>query len=315
MRASKKVKGAVLLAAGAALVLGAPTVHAESSADDNNGLLSGVNLLNDVQANVPITVAGVGAVLGSGEGDADVVSKNKSKSSSNGHNGGGGSSADDNSGLVSGVNAGNNAQVNAPVTVCGVGALIGSGEGDCEVKATNKQKGGGGSSADDNEGLVSGVNALNNAQLNVPVTVCGLAVLGDAECEAEVTAKNKSTGGGDHGDGDGDGGSSADGNEGLIAGLNLLNNVQANIPVTVCGLAVLGSAEAECEVEATNNSSTPGDDDDHDDGDDDDDDDKGSAVRGSTLPHTGAAGLALVPFGLALVAGGVALRRRVGSES
>jgi hypothetical protein len=310
MRASKKVKGAVLLSAGAALVLGAPTVHADSTADDNNGLVSGLNLLNDVQLNVPVTVGGAG-VLGVGEAENTVTTRN-----SNSGGGSNDSSADGNSGLVSGANVGNNLQANVPVTVCGVGALLARGEGDCDVAASNTKGGGGGgsSSADDNNGLVAGANALNNAQLNVPVTVCGLAVLGDAECEADVEATN--TGGGDD-DGDddglgglggGDGDSSADDNSGLVAGLNLLNDLQANVPVTVCGLAVLGDADATCEVEATNDS-----------GDDGDvggvDRDRNGAVRGATLPHTGAAGLALIPFGLALVAGGVALRRRVGSES
>ncbi len=295
MRASKKVKGAVLLSAGAALVLGAPTVHADSSADDNNGLVSGLNLLNDVQLNVPVTVGGAG-VLGVGEGSSTVTTTNEKSGG-----GGGDSSADDNSGLVSGVNAGNNLQANVPVTVCGVGALLARGEGDCTVEARNSKSGGGGSSsADDNNGLVAGANALNNAQLNVPVTVCGLAVLGDAECEADVDVSNSGGGGGDDAD------SSADGNSGLVAGLNLLNNLQANVPVTVCGLAVLGEADATCEVNASND----------DDGDvAGENRDRNSAVRGATLPHTGAAGLALIPFGLALVAGGVALRRRVSSES
>ena len=78
--------------------------------------------------------------------------------------------------------------------------------------------------------------------------------------------------------------------------------------MTVCGLAVLGDAAASCEVEATNNTG----------GEDEGSvagvsKDQNSAVRGATLPHTGAAGMALIPFGLALVAGGVALRRRVGA--
>ncbi|MBA3742081.1 hypothetical protein [Sporichthya sp.] len=293
MRASKKVKGAVLLSAGAALVLGAPTVHADSSADDNNGLVSGLNLLNGVQLNAPVTVGGAG-VLGAGEGTSTVTTSNEGNGS-----GGGDSSANGNSGLVSGVNAGNNLQANVPVTVCGVGALLARGEGDCTVKATNTGNNGGSSSADDNNGLVAGANALNNAQLNVPVTVCGLAVLGDAECESDVEVSNTGNGGDDAD-------SSADGDSGLVSGLNLLNNLDANIPVTVCGLAVLGDADATCEVDASNG----------DDGDvQGESRDRNSAVRGATLPHTGAAGLALIPFGLALVAGGVALRRRVGSES
>jgi hypothetical protein len=297
MRASKKVKGAVLLSAGAALVLGAPTVHADSNADDNSGLVSGLNLLNDVQLNVPVTVGGAG-VIGVGEGENTVTTRNSKSDSSDDSDGGSTkSSANGNSGLVSGVNAGNNLQANVPVTVCGVGALLARGEGDCTVKAENSRSGGSSSSsADDNNGLVAGANALNNAQLNVPVTVCGLAVLGDADCESEVTTTN--SGGGDDSD---SADSSADGDNGLVAGLNLLNNLDANIPVTVCGLAVLGDADATCTVEATN-------------GDSDvlgASRDRNGAVRGATLPHTGAAGLALIPFGVALVAGGVAMRRRI----
>ena len=168
MRASKKVKGAVLLSAGAALVLGAPTVHADSSADDNNGLVSGLNLLNDVQLNVPVTVGGAG-VLGVGDGTSVVKSENKASSSSSSSNSGGGSSsANNNHGLLGGVNLGNNLQASVPVTVCGVGALLAKGTGDCTVAAANTGGGGGSSSANGNSGLVGGLNALNNAQLNVP---------------------------------------------------------------------------------------------------------------------------------------------------
>ena len=311
MRASKKVMGAVLLTSSAALVLGAPSVHADSSADDNNGLLGGLNLLNGVQLNLPVTVGGVG-VLGVGDGEAAVSTGNTAGSTSTSGNtgGGGSSSANNNNGLVSGLNVGNNLQANVPVTVCGVGALLARGSGDCTVASTNKSSGGGASSsANGNSGLVSGVNALNNAQLNVPVTVCGLAVLGDADCESTVGASN--TAGGGSGSGAG-ASSSSNGNSGLLGGLNLLNNLQANIPVTVCGLAVLGDADATCEVETSNNGGGGG----EDDGDvAGETRDRGSAVRGSTLPQTGAAGLALLPFGVALIAGGVALRRRVGAES
>ncbi|MBA3742082.1 hypothetical protein [Sporichthya sp.] len=304
MRASKKVMGAVLLTSSAALVLGAPTVHADSSADNNNGLLGGLNLLNGVQLNAPVTVGGVG-VLGVGDGTAAVTTGNTAGSGTGtGNSGGGNSSANNNNGLLGGINAGNNLQANVPVTVCGVGALLARGTGDCTVAASNTGGGGGSSSANGNNGLVGGANALNNAQLNVPVTVCGLAVLGDADCEATVGASNS----GGSGSGAGAGSSSANGNSGLLGGLNLLNNLQANIPVTVCGLAVLGDADATCEVESTNTGGGGGG------GGGDvagESRDQNSSVRGATLPHTGAAGMALIPFGLALVAGGVALRRRV----
>ncbi|WP_344608998.1 hypothetical protein [Sporichthya brevicatena] len=317
MRASKKVKGAVLLSAGAALVLGAPSVHADSSADNNSGLLGGLNLLNGLQLNLPVTVGGAG-VLGVGDGSPVVSTGNKagstSTSGSTSNSGGGAkSSANNNRGLLGGVNLGNNIQANVPVTVCGVGALLAKGTGDCSVKSTNTAGGGGGasSSANGNSGLVGGLNALNNAQLNVPVTVCGLAVLGDANCDSAVGAANAAGGGSGSGN-SGGASSSANGNSGLLGGLNLLNNLQANIPVTVCGLAVLGDAGANCEVEVSNVAGPS----DEDEGDvAGESKDRNSAVRGATLPHTGAASLALVPFGLALVAGGVALRRRVSAES
>jgi hypothetical protein len=306
MRASKKVKGAVLLSAGAALVLGAPTVHADSGTNDNSGLVSGLNLLNGAQLNVPVTVGGAG-VLGVGDGKSTVTTSNSgsgSSSSDSGSGSGGSSSANGNSGLVSGANVGNNLQANVPVTVCGVGALLARGDGDCTVKSANKGNGdssAASSSADDNNGLVSGANALNNAQLNVPVTVCGLAVLGNSDCSSDVAVSNAGSG-----SGSGSGDTSANGDSGLVAGVNALNNLQANVPVTVCGLAVLGSADQTCSVEATNA------------GDNGDvkgaSRDRNGAVRGATLPHTGAAGLALIPFGFALVAGGVALRRRVRSN-
>jgi LPXTG-motif cell wall-anchored protein len=303
MRASKKVMGAVLLTSSAALVLGAPTVHADSSADGNNGLLGGLNLLNGVQLNVPVTVGGAG-VLGVGTADTTVTSGNTAGGTST-NSGGGSSSADNNNALVGGLNVGNNLQASVPVTACGVGALLAKGTGDCTVKSTNVGGGGGSSSANGNSGLVGGVNALNDAQLSVPVTVCGLAVLGDANCKATVAATN--AGGGS---GSGAGSSSANGNSGLIGGLNLLNNLQLSVPVTVCGLAVLGDADAACEVTASNNGggSTTGD-------VAGESRDQGSSVRGATLPHTGAASMALIPFGLALVAGGVALRRRVAAEA
>ena len=308
MRASKKVQGAVLLSACSALVLGAPSVHADSSADNNGGLLGGLNLLNGVQLNLPVTVGGAG-VLGVGSGTSTVTTGNTSGGSTSSNSGGGGSSsANNNHGLLGGLNVGNNLQANVPVSVCGVGALLATGTGNCTVHSTNTGGGGGSSSANGNSGLVGGANALNNAQLNVPVTVCGLAVLGDATCTATVGASN--AGGGSGSSTAGAGSSSANGNSGLLGGLNLLNNLQANIPVTVCGLAVLGDAAATCAVDATNTTTTPGGGGSvqgahHD---------QNSSVRGATLPHTGATGMALIPFGLALVAGGVALRRRVGAN-
>jgi len=68
MRASKKVKGAVLLTAGAALILGAPTVYADTNTGHNDGLLNGVQALNNVNLNIPINACGVGALLGGGKG-------------------------------------------------------------------------------------------------------------------------------------------------------------------------------------------------------------------------------------------------------
>src|SRR5262245_12133430 len=83
MRASKKVKGAVLLTAGAALFLGAPTVYAGSTGGNggnggdacstgdnvsagNGGILNGAQLLNNVNLNIPVTVGGLAILGGSG---------------------------------------------------------------------------------------------------------------------------------------------------------------------------------------------------------------------------------------------------------
>ncbi|MGQ0623798.1 MAG: hypothetical protein ACT4PP_03970 [Sporichthyaceae bacterium] len=295
MRASKKVKGAVLLTAGAALVLGAPTVYADDIESSNNsGLLGGVQALNGAEVNLPITVGGAG-VIGVGKGDATVKAGNNK-------GGGGGdtkATSKDNSGVLSGAQVGNGADVNAPVTVCGVGAVLARGSGDCNVKAGNGDDGDTEATSEDNSGIGGGLQALNGADVNAPITVCGLAVLGRAGCEADVKSGN----GGGGGDDDVD--VTSDDNDGVLGGLQLLNGADVNAPVTVCGLAVLGGALGDCDVEADN----------------DDDEvlgvkkNKNGNVRGAVLPKTGAAGLAVLPFGLALLAGGVALRRRVSAEA
>jgi len=76
MRASKKVKGAVLLTAGAALILGAPTVYADTDTGHNAGLLNGVQALNNVNLNIPVNACGVGALLGAGNGQCKAKAGN-----------------------------------------------------------------------------------------------------------------------------------------------------------------------------------------------------------------------------------------------
>jgi|GEM_PF-5249133 len=386
MRASKKVKGAVLLTAGAALILGAPTVYADTNTNHNGGLLNGVQALNGLSVNLPINACGVGAVLGAGAGNckSSAGNDNGGDSISLGHTGvgrGGGNGGDQgdvtsshNQGLLNGVQALNNVTLNVPVNVCGVGALLATGRGKCKSSAgdgnggdsislgKHGRAGHGGNGGDqgdvtsrNNEGLLNGVQALNNVSANVPVDLCGVGLLlasGDGNCEASAgngnggdsisgtwrhdreghewrewrdrdgrewreDRKGEREWWDDHGrewrGGAGNGGDQGDvisrNNEGLLNGLQLLNNVDANVPITVCGLAVLGSAHCKVEVEAGNRNG-------------------GDVVRrhieiererhrhfeNEVLPHTGATGLAILPFGLALVAGGVALRRRVASQ-
>jgi hypothetical protein len=334
MRASKKVKGAVLLTAGAALILGAPTVYASDDTNNGNGgILSGLSVLDGANLNVPVTVDGLG-VLGEGKGRSTVDAGNL-----NGGNGGRGGNAgeqgdvsnDHNHGLLSGLSVGNNLDANVPVTVDGAGVL-GSGRGKSHVVAKNGSGGngyghgrgghgarGGDVSNDRNEGILSGVSALNNSDLNVPVTLCGVGVLGRGAGDCTVIAKNGSGGRGGHGLFGGHGGRkgdvSNDRNEGLLTGLSVLNNADLNVPVTVCGLAVLG--RAGCSVDVVSGNRNGGGFGGH----------RGGPIdpgyhhegwhdrwENSVLPETGATGLALLPFGLALVAGGAALRRRVASQ-
>jgi hypothetical protein len=391
MRASKKVKGAVLLTAGAALILGAPTVYADSDTGSTNhgGLLNGVQLLNGVNLNIPVNACGVGALLGEGEASCKSAAGNDNGGTSLGHSGRGGDGADSDSrtsstndrGLINGLQVGNNLTANVPVNACGVGALLADGTGDCSAKAgdgnggnalgvhSRSHRGGAGSGGDSDRtttshnrgGLLNGAQVLNNSDLNVPVDLCGVGLLladGEGNCAAKAGNDNGGSvlnggryyrghdgreyrdyrghdgrewredrsgghreywsGGSWHTGSAGNGGSddretSSTNRGGLLNGLQLLNNSDLNIPVTVCGLAVLGSADCGVNVEAGNRNGGdvvyrghPG-------------------VEGGytthhrhweneVLPHTGAAGLALLPFGLALVAGGVALRRRVSSQ-
>jgi hypothetical protein len=347
MRASKKVKGAVLLTAGAALILGAPTVYADTNTGHNNGLLDGVQALNNVTLNVPVNACGVGALLGGGKGDCKSAAgdDNGGVSFGGGRGGSGGDQGDvsssRNKGLLNGLQVGNNLTANVPVNACGVGALLATGKGNCASKAGNgnggasagRRGGHGGNGGDQgnvrtgrNDGLLNGAQVLNNATLNVPVNVCGVGLLlasGRGDCVSRAGDGNGGSVLGGHGRG-GHGGDAGDvnsfNNHGLLSGLQLLNNLDANIPVTVCGLAVLGAADCRVHVDAGNRNG----------GD--------SGHRGwvgdehshhshwtwhrhnhgdhheSVLPHTGAAGMALVPFGLALIAGGAALRRRVASQ-
>ncbi|MGQ0466829.1 MAG: hypothetical protein ACT4QG_16070 [Sporichthyaceae bacterium] len=360
MRASKKVKGAVLLTAGAALVLGAPTVYADTDTGRNDGLLNGLQVLNGASLNVPVNACGVAALLATAKGECESEAGNGNGGNSIGRNGvgraGNGGDQGDvsskrNDGLINGAQVGNNLTANVPVNACGVGALLGSGRGKCEAKAgdnnggDSKGKGSGrsgraGSGGDQgdvsssrNDGLLNGVQALNNVSLNVPVNLCGVGLLladGRGKCEAETGNGNGGDLIGGRGGRAGDGGDQGDTrtgrNSGLLNGLQLLNNLDANVPVTVCGLAVLGSARCSVDVEAGNRNG--GDvirgGFDHDrkkhhskktwktwkHHDDDHDSDKKRSWKSSALPHTGAAGLALLPFGLALIAGGAAMRRR-----
>ena len=422
MRASKKVKGAVLLTAGAALFVGAPTVYADSTGGSggdggnacttggnnstgNDGILGGAQLLNNANLNIPVTLSGVGALLAGGKGTSSTSagdcsgggggdggsakSTSGGGSATGGAGGSGGSGASKgtnntrgNDGILGGLQVGNNLTANVPVTACGVGALLARAGGKCTTTAGSGKGGSGGNggnarsaggSADENggtakgghggdggnagskggnnsvnnDGILGGAQILNNADLNIPITLCGVALLAaSAGCESNVGAGGNGDGsggdggdarvgggnsevggvamggdGGDGGNGGSTGGNNSTGNDGILGGLQLLNNLDANVPVTVCGLAVLGRAGCTAIVSAGNSSGGDG-----GDGGDavvTDTGEEGAVkgvhrkptkhirvVEGAHLPHTGAAGLALLPFGAALVAGGVALRRR-----
>jgi hypothetical protein len=283
MRASKKVKGAVLLTAGAALILGAPTVYADTNTGHNDGLLNGVQALNNVTLNVPVNACGVGALLATAKGNC----------ASKAGNGNGGSSAGRGHSNSRGGNGGDQGNVR-----------------------TGR-----------NDGLLDGAQVLNNVTLNVPVNVCGVGLLlaeGRGNCASKAGDGNGGNVLGGHGRG-GNGGDAGDvnsfNNHGLLSGLQLLNNLDANIPVTVCGLAVLGAADCRVHVDAGNRN---GGDSGHSRRDVRDEHSHHShwtwhkhshgSNHESVLPHTGAAGMALLPFGLALIAGGAALRRRVSSQ-
>jgi hypothetical protein len=418
MRASKKVKGAVLLTAGAALFLGAPTVYAASGGDGGDGgdagskgnnttsgsgsLLGGLQLLNNADVNVPATVCGVGAILALGSGNCEAtagsnsggsggngggaVSTAKSGKSTTAKGGDGGSGGNGGSkgnnttsgrgSILGGLQVGNNLDANVPVTACGVGALLARGNGNCDVSAGTGNGGSGGdggkavaagkhgkgsaTGGDGGDGgdagskgnnttsgagsILGGAQVLNNADLNIPITLCGVALLAaSAGCTADVSAGTGNGGaGGDGGGafagGRGRGGGVAIGGEGgdggsggsmgnnttsgagsILGGLQLLNNASVNVPVTVCGLALLGRAGCVAEVTAGSGNGGKGGKGGTAIGVGNDDSGVGSAhrdweataVRHATrLPHTGAAGMALIPFGMALVAGGFALRRR-----
>jgi LPXTG-motif cell wall-anchored protein len=159
------------------------------------------------------------------------------------------------------------------------------------------------------------------------VNVCGVGLLlaeGRGNCTSRAGDGNggSSFGGGHAGRGGDAGDVNSFNNHGLLSGLQLLNNLDANIPVTVCGLAVLGAADCRVHVDAGNRN---GGDSGHRGGFVGDRHhhqshwtwhrhNHGSDHESSVLPHTGAAGMALLPFGLALIAGGAALRRRVASQ-
>jgi hypothetical protein len=349
MRASKKVKGAVLLTAGAALILGAPTVYADTNTGHNDGLLNGVQALNNVTLNVPVNACGVGALLGGGRGECKSAAGDDNGGVSFGGRGGSGGDQGDvsssrNKGLLNGLQVGNNVTANVPVNACGVGALLATGRGNCASKAGNGNGGAalghghgrGGNGGDQgnvrtgrNDGLLNGAQVLNNVTLNVPVNVCGVGLLlatGRGDCVARAGDGNggNSFGRGRAGNGGDAGDVNSFNNHGLLSGLQLLNNLDANIPVTVCGLAVLGAADCRVHVDAGNRNGGDsggrhhggwvGDEHSHHSHWTWHKHRHGSDHESSVLPHTGAAGMALIPFGLALIAGGAALRRRVASQ-
>jgi hypothetical protein len=286
-------------------------------------------------------------LLGGGKGTCSSAAGNDNGGASfGGSRGGSGGdqgdvSSSNNKGLLNGVQALNNVTINAPVNACGVGALLATAKGNCASKAgdgnggssAGRHGGRGGNGGDQgnvrtgrNDGLLNGAQVGNNLTLNAPINVCGVGLLlaaGKGDCVAKAGDGNGGNvlGGRGHGGNGGDAGDvNSFNNHGLLSGLQLLNNLDVNLPVTVCGLAVLGAADCRVKVEAGNRN---GGDSGHHGWVGDEHSHKSHWTwhkhshgndHESVLPHTGAAGMALLPFGLALIAGGAALRRRVASQ-
>ncbi len=186
--------------------------------------------------NVPVTVCG-NAVLGAKPSCGGATPAAGSSATAT-HSSGSTGNADD--GLLSAL-----APVNVPVTVCGnsvAGGPSGCGDASSASSTSTGTTGSTGSTGNRGGGSLAAV-----APINVPVTVCGNAVLGAASsCGAATPAAGSSstaTG-------------SAGPNDGLLSAL-----APVNAPVTVCGNSVVGGASGcgSTESVATSTTGTTGD--------------------------------------------------------
>jgi hypothetical protein len=311
-----RASAVVALMAGGVLLLGAPAVYADTNLNsEDNAVLSGNQAV--VDADAPVTICGNAALLAAAECEAEVDTGDEGSGDTN-------MNSEDNA-----VISGNQAVVDAdaPVTVCGNAVGAAAARCKADIETGDEGRGDRNLNSEDNA-VVSGNQAVVDA--DAPVTVCGNAIgAALAECEAEIDT-------GDEGSGDTNLNSE---DNAVLSGNQLVADLAA--PVTVCGNAALIAA-AGCEVEVE--TGDEGDENGHDDGDNghddngrdnghdsgnhpgghsghnsgdntgagtDDEERAGPVTKGvSELPHTGIA-LVLVPLGLALLAGGAALRRRM----
>jgi hypothetical protein len=123
---SKKASGVIALMASGILLLGAPQVYADNETSGENGILSGNQVLNDV--NAPVTVCGNAIGAAEAECEAEVETGDE----------GGDNETSGENGILSGNQVLND--VNAPVTVCG--NAIGAAEAECEAEVETGDEGG-----------------------------------------------------------------------------------------------------------------------------------------------------------------------------
>lgn len=200
----------------------------DNESDGSGGFLAG-NQINPV-INAPITICG-NAVGVLADAEAECTPSDQGLSASPGNT----TSGED--GVLSGNQL--NPVVNAPITVCGNAiSVAGSASAGCTPTGQGIGSTGDNTTSGEDAQLLSGnqVNPIANA----PVTVCGnaVAVLGDSV--AVCDPGDQGTGTGDSGTGD----NTTSGDGGNLSG-NQADPI-VNAPVTVCGNAVGGEAEAIC---------------------------------------------------------------------
>jgi hypothetical protein len=243
-----------VLSAGMILLAGGTAAQAaDLNTSDNDGALTGNQILADID--IPIDVHGnaVGvlgdaAAMSSHGGGGAARSHAVEAANTGGHSGLG-------TGGHSGLGTGNQilADVDVPILACGnaVGVL---GDAAAGCKIDDKQGPGGYGSGhgargaeawktSNNDGLLTGNQIL--ADVDVPILACGnaIAVAGDSAAACGIS-------GGGGGDSEGIGSWRTVDNDGLLTGNQILADV--DVPILACGNAVgvLGDAAAACGAKA-----------------------------------------------------------------